>query len=139
MVPTAKKSYEFSADSVSIPRFQTRVYLGPLDEDVNNSDITAQLSQYGVIKGVSKLSAEISSVKKSFAFVEFNDTISVKRTYTNKIFIKGKHVKVTLSKLAMELILSRTVVFFYEAHEYCNKNHTFHDIILRSMDFFHSK
>ena len=58
---------------------------------------------------------------RSFAFVEFKDTISVKRTYTNKIFIKGKHVKVTLSKLAMELILSRTVVFFYEAHEYCNK------------------
>ena len=36
-------------------------------------------------------------------------------------FIKGKHVKVAVSKLAMELVLSRTTVFFYEAHEHCDK------------------
>ena len=76
--------------------------------------------QYGVIKGVTKLDAEVSSVKRGYAFVDFKDSISVKRTFTNKIFIKGKHVKVTLSKLGMELILSRSVVFFYEAHNYIN-------------------
>ena len=84
------------------------------------SSFTAQLMQYGVIKGVTKLDAEVSSVKRGYAFVDFKDSISVKRTFTNKIFIKGKHVKVTLSKLGMELILSRSVVFFYEAHNYIN-------------------
>jgi len=116
-----KKNFDFTDfDSVSISRFQTRVYLGPLDDHVQNSDITAQLMQYGVIKGVTKLDAEVSSVKRGYAFVDFKDSISVKRTFTNKIFIKGKHVKVTLSKLGMELILSRSVVFFYEAHNYIN-------------------
>ena len=38
-------------DSVSIPRYQVRVYLGPLDNDVTNGDITSQLGQYGPIKG----------------------------------------------------------------------------------------
>ncbi len=108
-------------DSVTIPRTQVRVYLGPLDDDVQNPDITAQLTQFGVIRGVSKLKSSVSSVKRSFAFVDYQDPISVRRTFTNKIFIKGKFVKVTLSKLAMELILSKTVVFFYEAHEYCDK------------------
>ena len=36
-----KKNLDFKDfDSVSISRFQTRVYLGPLDDYVQNSDIT---------------------------------------------------------------------------------------------------
>ena len=64
---------------------------------------------------------ENNIVKKNIAFVEFKDNISVRRAFTNKNFIKGKHAKVTLSKLAMELVLSKSVVFFHEAHEYCSK------------------
>ena len=53
--------------------------------------------------------------------MDFQQEISVRRAFTNKIFIKGKHCKVACSKLAIELTLSRTVVFFYEAHQYCEK------------------
>ena len=114
-----KKGFDFSSifDSISLPRLQTKVYIGPVDDDVNNGDIVGQLEQYGVIRGVSKLKAS----KKSYALVEYKDPISVRRTFTNKIFIKGKHIRTALSKLAIELVLSRSVVFFYEAHEYCKK------------------
>ena len=120
--PMGKKKFSDFTDfeSVSINRFQTRVYLGPLDNDVTDADIGHQLCQYGVIRGVTILRAEVSGVKRSFAFVEFKDTISVRRTFTNKIFIKGKHVKIALSKLGMELCLSKSAIFFYEAHDYCS-------------------
>ena len=39
-------------DTVSIPRYQVRIYLGPLDDDVTNGDITNQLAQYGTIIGM---------------------------------------------------------------------------------------
>ena len=72
-----------------------------LEDDVNNFDIMQQLSQYGVIRGISKLSAKESAVKRCIAFIDFKDSISVRRVFSNKIFIKGKLVKVTLSRLAL--------------------------------------
>jgi len=120
-MPRGRSKRDFADfETVTVSRFQTRVYLGPLDADVENPDIGHQLGQYGIIKNITIIKAEVSSVKRSFASVEFQDSISVKRTFSQKIFIKGKHVKITLSKLAMELILSTTVAFFYEAHEYCS-------------------
>ncbi len=110
-------------DSVTLPANQTRIYLGPLEDDVTNADLTAQLIQFGQIMGVSRLKASDTSVKRSYGFVEFKAPISVKRAFVNKIFIKGKHVKITLSKLAMELVLSRTVLFFYEAHLPIDRRH----------------
>ena len=95
--------------------------IGPLDDEVTTQDVTGQLSQYGVIKGISKISAKESAIKRCLALVDFKDSISVRRVFSNKIFIKGKHVRITLSRLALELVLSKTVVFFYEAHETCDK------------------
>ena len=119
VVPQARKINEASImDNVVLPRHQTKVYIGPLSEDVKSGDIFNQLATYGHIKGVSKLSP---AGKKSFALVDFQQEISVRRAFSNKIFIKGKHCKVTCSKLAIELCLSRTCVFFYEAHQYCDK------------------
>jgi len=40
-----------------------------------------------------------------------------------QVFVRGRHVKVALSRFAMELILSSTVVFFYEAHLACDAKH----------------
>ena len=118
-VPHARKINESNMmDSLVLPRNQTKIFIGPLSEDVNSGDIMTQLGAYGVIKGVSKI---CQAGKKSFALVDYKDSISVRRVFTNKIFVKGKYCKVTCSKLAMELMLSRTVVFFYEAHQYCDK------------------
>ena len=71
-------------DSITLPRFQVRVYIGPIDEDVSNDDIIAQLEQYGDVKGVSRIKS-----KKTYGLVDFKDPISVRRTFTNKIFIKA--------------------------------------------------
>mgnify|MGYP001190036232 CR=1 FL=1 len=106
-------------DSIVLPRLQTKIFIGPLNEDINNHDVMAQLGAFGAIKGVSKISP--GGDKKTFALCDFTQPISLRRAFSNKIFIKGKFCKVTCSKLAMELILSRTVVFFYEAHLYCDK------------------
>ena len=38
-----------------------------------------QLNQYGFIKGISKLGARESAVKKSIALVDFKDAISVRK------------------------------------------------------------
>ena len=78
-----------------------------LEDDVNNFDIMQQLSQYGVIRGISKLSAKESAVKRCIAFIDFKDSISVRRVFSNKIFIKGKLVKVTLSRLALGKLIVR--------------------------------
>ena len=106
-------------DSIVLPRLQTKIFIGPLNEDINSHDVMAQLGAFGAIKGVSKICP--GGGKKSFALCDFTQPISLRRAFSNKIFIKGKYCKVTCSKLAMELVLSKTVVFFYEAHQYCDK------------------
>lgn len=114
-----KKSSQEILDTVQIPE-QLRVYVGPLEESVNVNDLSRQMAQFGAITGISKIKAP----GNSFGFVDYREVISIRRAFASgKIFIKGKHVKVALSKLAIELVLSETVVFFYEAHLYCDNRH----------------
>ena len=106
-------------DGVIIPS-QTRIYVGPLQDNVIGSDLTQQFSQFGIINGVSRLKAgKETSVKKTYGFLDFREDKSVRRAFGSKIFVKGKHVKVACSKFAMEILLSDTVVFFYDAHVHC--------------------
>ena len=50
----------------------------------------------------------VSAVKRSIAYVDFKDAISVRRVFSNKIFLKGKLIRVACSKIGLELILSKT-------------------------------
>ena len=51
----------------------------PFFFQVTNHDLMMQLNQYGFIKGISKLGARESAVKKSIALVDFKDAISVRK------------------------------------------------------------
>jgi hypothetical protein len=41
-------------DSITLPPDQTRIYVGPLDDDVIGSDLQQQFVQFGAIRGVSR-------------------------------------------------------------------------------------
>jgi RNA recognition motif-containing protein len=99
---------------------QTRVYIGPVEDHISGEDLTEHFGQYGPIVHVSRLGGRtqfVSSTRTSYGVIDFKQTISMRRAFGAKIFIQGKHVKVALSRLAMEVLLSPCVVFFYEAHE----------------------
>ena len=50
--------------------------------------------------------------------MDYKDTIIFWRAFgANKIFVKGKLVKIALSRFAMEVVLSPTVVYFFEVLE----------------------
>ena len=42
----------------------------------------------------------------------------MRKAFGAKVFVKGKHVKVALSRFAIELVLNETTVFFFDAHVY---------------------
>ena len=110
-------------DSMVLPN-QSRVYMGPLDDQVTVNDVTKQFSQYGTVTGVSRLKSSETSVKQGFGFVEYKEGMNaVGRAFGAKVFVKGKHVYVALSRMAIELILSHSVVFFYDAHLFCDEDH----------------
>ena len=70
------------------------------------------------------LRASETTVKKSFGFVDYQEGSSaVCRAFGTRAFVKGRNVHLSLSKFVMELLLSDTCIFFYEAYEYCDEQH----------------
>jgi len=116
--PAGGNAKTFMKDLVILD--QKRIYVGPLAEDVLGQDLTAQFAQFGVIEGVSRLKPTCERQKQSYGFVDYAEDISTRRAFSSKVFVKGRHVKVSLSRFAMELLLSPTVVFFHEAHLACD-------------------
>ena len=139
LVSSPSFSHRF-LDDLIIPS-QTRIYIGPLDDNVIGTDLTEQFKQYGEIiviskayitqnvfslnflslpvffcltQGVSRLKGNETTSKKSYGLMDFKDTIAMRKAFGAKIFVKGKHVKIALSRFGMEVALSPTVVFFYE-------------------------
>ena len=55
--------------------------------------------------------------KKSYGFVDFEESISVRRAFGAKIFVKGKLVQIALSRFAMEIVLNPSTVYFFEVRE----------------------
>ena len=41
-------------DTVKLPMDQTKIFVGPLDDDVIGSDLQQQFAQFGPIRGVSR-------------------------------------------------------------------------------------
>lgn len=110
-------------DAMHLPE-QSRLYLGPLEEDVIANDVTKQFCQFGTVQLVQRIRASETTVKKSFGFVDYHEGSSaVCRAFGTRAFVKGRHVQLSLSKFAMELLLSDTCIFFYEAYEYCDEQH----------------
>ena len=107
-------------ESIVLPE-QSRVYIGPLSDDVVGMDLTQQFSQFGTVSGVSRLRASETSCKRGFGFVEFKEgQRAVNRAFGSKVFVKGKLVNVTLSRMAMEVMLCETSAFFFDAFLYCD-------------------
>ena len=68
--------------------------------------------------------ASETTVKKSFGFVDYHEGSSaVCRAFGTRASVKGRSVHLSLSKFVMELLLSDTCIFFYEAYEYCDEQH----------------
>ncbi len=42
-------------------------------------------------------------MKKSYGFIDFCEAKSMMRAFGSKVFVKGKHVRVALSRFAMEV------------------------------------
>jgi len=103
---------------------QARLYMGPLEEDVIATDVTKQFCQFGTVQLVQRIRASETTVKKSFGFVDYQEGSSaVCRAFGTRAFVKGRNVHLSLSKFVMELLLSETCIFFYEAYEYCDEQH----------------
>ncbi len=52
---------------------------------------------------VFRLKSSETSVKKCYGFIDFVEPKSMMRAFGSKIFVKGKHVRVALSRFAMEV------------------------------------
>ncbi len=52
-----------------------------------------QFSQFGTIAGVSRLKASDTHSKRSYGFIDYQETIAARRAFASKVFVKGKHVK----------------------------------------------
>jgi len=106
---------------------QTRIYVGPIEDHTTGDDLQLQFAQYGPIVGVSRLGGRQERVsrgqKTNYGLVEFKQIISMRRAFGSKVFVHGKGVKIALSRLAMEVVLSPCVVFFWEAHERIGDRH----------------
>ena len=110
-------------DAMHLPE-QARLYMGPLEEDVIANDVTKQFCQFGTVQMVQRIRASETTVKKSFGYVDYQEGSSaVCRAFGIRAFVKGRHVHLSLSRFAMELLLSDTCIFFYEAYEYCDEKH----------------
>ena len=110
-------------DSMHLPE-QSRLYMGPLEGDVIANDVTKQFCQFGTVQLVQRIRASETTVKKSFGFVDYHEGSSaVCRAFGTRAYVKGRNVHLALSKFAMELLLSDTCIFFYEAYEYCDEQH----------------
>ncbi|XP_059093976.1 uncharacterized protein LOC131889010 [Tigriopus californicus] len=120
--PQRIKSMGFLEDIV-LPN-QRRIYIGPLLDDVTPSDLARQFAHFGVIQGISRLRGSGATTSRiSYGFIDFQEVVSIRRAFASKVFVKGRHVKVALSRLAMEVALSESTVYFFEAHVYCDELH----------------
>eukprot|EP00095_Tigriopus_kingsejongensis_P002386 maker-scaffold714_size108203-snap-gene-0.18 protein:Tk02386 transcript:maker-scaffold714_size108203-snap-gene-0.18-mRNA-1 annotation:"heterogeneous nuclear ribonucleoprotein a1-like 3-like isoform 1" len=100
---------------------QKRIYVGPLHDDVEPHAVADQFNQFGVIVGLSRLRGSGSASKTSYAFIDYDDSDAVRRAFGAKMFVQGRYVHVALSRMAIEVIMGESIVFFYEAHEYCDE------------------
>lgn len=107
------KSTSFWEDIV-LPN-QRRIYIGPLAENVTPSDLARQFGLFGVIQGISRLRGSGTTTSQvSYGFIDFQENVSIRRAFASKVFVHGRHVKVALSRLAMEVALSDSTVYFFE-------------------------
>ena len=65
------------------------------------------------------MKGSVTSSTKSYGFIDFAEVISTRRAFGSKIFVRGKHVKIAMSRFALEVVLSSNVVYFFEAHMHC--------------------
>ncbi len=100
---------------------QTRVYVGPIDANTTGQDLQKEFNQFGPINNVSRLGGgrqhRQQQLQSYYGLVDFKQTISMRRAFGAKVHVKGHNVKIALSRLAMEVVLSPSTVYFYEAHE----------------------
>jgi hypothetical protein len=68
-----------------------------------------------LLKGDScRIKSSETHSKKSYGFIDYSESIAVRRAFGSKVFVKGRHVKIALSRFAMEVVLHASTVFFFE-------------------------
>lgn len=91
-----------------------RIYVGVLPENVSPNILASHFSQYGIVATSNVSRAVHNTMKKSFGFVNFKETMAVKRVLQNpRHFINEKYVDITLSKFGMETLLSDSIIWLW--------------------------
>lgn len=91
-----------------------KIYVGQLPDNVSPNILADHFSQYGIVNTSNVSRAVHNTMKKNFGFVNFKETMAVKRVLQNpKHFINQKQVDVTLSKFGMETLLSDSIVWLW--------------------------
>jgi len=90
--------------------------VGPLNDNVMSFNVAKEFTEFGTVSNVSLLKASETTCKRGYGFIEFKEgSRAVCRAFGAKIIILGQHVEITLSRMAMEVILTETSAFFHDA------------------------
>jgi len=99
---------------------QSRIYVGPLEENVGPNALSEVFAQFGTVSNVSRFRAHETSCKRGFGVIEYKEgPRAVCRAFGAKVVVQGRTIEIALSRIGMELILTPTAVFFFDAYDYC--------------------
>jgi len=91
-----------------------RIYIGQLPDNVSPNILASEFSKYGLVDTSNVSRAIHNTMKKSFGFVNFKETMAVKRVLQNpRHYIHEQHVDITLSKFGMETLLSDSIIWLW--------------------------
>jgi len=116
--PRQPRNYEEVIDLIhevgKIDVREGKIYVGQLPDNVSPNILADHFSQYGIVNTSNVSRAVHNTMRKNFGFVNFKETMAVKRVLQNpKHFINQRQVDITLSKFGMETLLSDSIVWLW--------------------------
>jgi hypothetical protein len=86
-------------DSITLPPDQTRIYVGPLDDDVIGSDLQQQFVQFGAIRGVSRYVSGINYSNPKKIVSHIFQRLLVSKKIQGAIYVVVKESSFSFNKL----------------------------------------
>merc|ERR1740128_569012 len=116
--PKNPKNYEEKIELIhevgKIDVREGKIYVGELPDNVSPNILASHFSQYGIVTTSNVSRAVHNTMKKNFGFVNFKETMAVKRVLQNpRHYVNEKHVDICLSKFGMETLLSDSIVWLW--------------------------